>query len=132
MHGNSLTSLYKHIPKEILPSEYGGDQPSFDNTNWREQILNDEDYFNHLESNISNSLDNKFKDNGSCCSTSDGTITPNLDTETEDSENDEDDIFYETEELDKEFNQDFGCLVLNGCKDNDFIDVKEKGVEDVK
>lgn len=130
MHGNSLTSLYKHIPKEILPSEYGGDQPPFDNTNWREQILNDEDYFIRLESNISNILDNKLRDNGSCCSKSDG--TPNLDTETEDSENDEDDIFYETEVLDKEFGQDFGCLVLNGAKESGFIDVKEKEVEDVK
>lgn len=116
----------------MLPSEYGGDQSSFDNTIWREQILNDEEYFIRLESYNSNSLDNKFKDSGSCCSKSDGTITPNLDTETEDSENDEDDIFYETDEMDKEFSQDFGCLVLNGGKEASLIDVKEKEVEDVK
>lgn len=30
--------------------EYGGSQPSFDNTTWRQRILNNEDYFLRLES----------------------------------------------------------------------------------
>ncbi|GBM77590.1 hypothetical protein AVEN_186855-1 [Araneus ventricosus] len=29
-HGDSLDSLHKFIPKEILPTEYGGDYPNFD------------------------------------------------------------------------------------------------------
>lgn len=49
-HGNDLASLHRHIPKDILPVEYGGTQPTFDNTKWREQIIRDEQYFNRLES----------------------------------------------------------------------------------
>lgn len=48
-HGGDLQSLHRHIPKSILPAEYGGLQGSFDNTKWREQIINDEEYFNRLE-----------------------------------------------------------------------------------
>ena len=45
-----MNSLYKHIPKDCLPSEYGGTQPPFDNSIWRSRILNNEEYFNRLES----------------------------------------------------------------------------------
>lgn len=48
-HGNDLKSLHRHIPREILPLEYGGSQGAFDNHAWREQIINDEDYFTRLE-----------------------------------------------------------------------------------
>lgn len=48
-HGSDLSSLHRHIPKEILPVEYGGLQPAFDNTKWREQIIRDENYFIRLE-----------------------------------------------------------------------------------
>ena len=42
--------MHRHIPKEILPSEYGGTQgASFDNTKWREQLFNDQEYFTRLE-----------------------------------------------------------------------------------
>ncbi|CRK93457.1 CLUMA_CG006993, isoform A [Clunio marinus] len=49
-HGNDLNSLYKHIPRDCLPSEYGGTQPPFDNSIWRQRILNNEEYFIRLES----------------------------------------------------------------------------------
>lgn len=49
LHGKSLESLHNHIPKEILPAEYGGTQSNFDNTIWRKSILNDAEYFHHLE-----------------------------------------------------------------------------------
>lgn len=49
-HGNDLSSLHRHIPKEILPVEYGGLQPAFNNTKWREQIIRNENYFVRLES----------------------------------------------------------------------------------
>lgn len=49
-HGNDPTSLHRHIPKDILPVEYGGTQSTFDNTKWREQIIADEEYFDQLES----------------------------------------------------------------------------------
>lgn len=48
-HGKDLKSLHRHIPKEILPSEYGGTQGAFDNSKWREQLLNDQEYFTRLE-----------------------------------------------------------------------------------
>lgn len=49
-HGNDLSSLHRYIPKNILPKEYGGELEAFDNTKWREQIIDDEDYFQRLES----------------------------------------------------------------------------------
>ncbi|XP_055685291.1 alpha-tocopherol transfer protein-like [Lutzomyia longipalpis] len=49
LHGSDLASLYRFIPQEILPAEYGGLQPPFDNTMWRQQILNDEVYYKNLE-----------------------------------------------------------------------------------
>jgi hypothetical protein len=49
LHGNDLQSLYKHIPKECLPQEYGGMQPPFDNRIWRESIFENDDYFERLE-----------------------------------------------------------------------------------
>lgn len=50
LHGKKLESLHRFIPKEALPSEYGGTQQAFDNSTWRREILNDADYFNGLES----------------------------------------------------------------------------------
>lgn len=34
----------------MVSLEYGGTQPPFDNTIWRQRILNNEEYFNQLES----------------------------------------------------------------------------------
>lgn len=41
--------MHQHIPKDILPLEYGGTQGAFDNTKWREQLINDQEYFVRLE-----------------------------------------------------------------------------------
>lgn len=30
IHGSDYTKLYEHVPKELLPSDYGGDLPSAD------------------------------------------------------------------------------------------------------
>ncbi|GAB0096783.1 CRAL-TRIO domain-containing protein [Sergentomyia squamirostris] len=49
LHGNDLASLYRFLPQEILPAEYGGLQPPFDNTTWRYEILNDAEYYANLE-----------------------------------------------------------------------------------
>ncbi|XP_055709444.1 clavesin-2-like isoform X2 [Phlebotomus papatasi] len=49
LHGSDLASLYRFIPQEILPAEYGGLQPSFDNSIWRQNILDSEEYFANLE-----------------------------------------------------------------------------------
>lgn len=48
-HGNELKSLHQYIPIDILPREYGGAQGLFDNTQWQEQIMSDEQYFIRLE-----------------------------------------------------------------------------------
>lgn len=42
--------MHRHIPREALPAEYGGFQPPFNNTQWRQQIIRDEQYFTRLES----------------------------------------------------------------------------------
>lgn len=50
----------------LSASEYGGTQPPFDNTIWRQRILNNEEYFNKLESyNDDNNLDIYHHKNGS-------------------------------------------------------------------
>lgn len=50
LHGNSLESLHKFISKDMLPAEYGGSKPNFDNTTWRKTLFENESYFQHLES----------------------------------------------------------------------------------
>ncbi|XP_059614326.1 retinaldehyde-binding protein 1-like [Phlebotomus argentipes] len=49
LHGSDLASLYRFIPQDILPREYGGFQPPYDNTAWRQEILDSEAYFADLE-----------------------------------------------------------------------------------
>lgn len=100
MHGGSLASVHRHISKDILPKEYGGSQPPFDNTSWRTQILNDEEYFMNLEQYI-RSCEDESPSNGTpthSLSDADGASSINFDTETEDSEND-DDCFYACGEM---------------------------------
>lgn len=45
LHGNDLSSLHAFISPDILPEEYGGTRGVFDNTEWRNAMLADEDYF---------------------------------------------------------------------------------------
>ncbi|PSN38176.1 hypothetical protein C0J52_14560 [Blattella germanica] len=49
LHGRDLNSLHAFISPEILPAEYGGSKPSFDNKAWRMSLLENEDKFVELE-----------------------------------------------------------------------------------
>jgi len=51
-HGSDLTSLHKHISPSILPREYGGDQPSFNNANMVTELNKLEEYFIGLQRNV--------------------------------------------------------------------------------
>lgn len=109
--------MHRHIPKEILPKDYGGNQPPFDNTAWRTQILNDEDYFMHLEKYIKSS-DDESPSNGTpthSLSDADGASSVNFDTETEDSENEDDDCFYAC-------NEDVPVELKTPCIENNMIE----------
>lgn len=114
LHGNDLNSLHKHIPQDILPAEYGGTLPPFDNTQWRQRILNNQEYFVKLETYSNNNNNHLFnrnlminrncsdeqeeddedleieEDNKSLEVEVDGNSINYIDTETEDSEYDED------------------------------------------
>jgi hypothetical protein len=43
LHGRDLKSLHAFISPDILPAEYGGKKPSFDNRTWRLSLLANED-----------------------------------------------------------------------------------------
>lgn len=66
---NSYEDLYKHIPREILPKEYGGDEPSCTKLSekWRE-VLKQDDALRFLKeserlvSNESKRQDSKFNE----------------------------------------------------------------------
>jgi len=47
-HGADMTSLHRCVPKEILPAQYGGDQPAFDNSRLKAAIEKMEDFFTAL------------------------------------------------------------------------------------
>ncbi|XP_068084830.1 clavesin-2-like [Anabrus simplex] len=49
-HGRDLSSLHAFIKPDILPAEYGGTKPSFDNKKWRLSLLANEQKFVELES----------------------------------------------------------------------------------
>lgn len=49
LHGKNLASLHRYIPKEALPSQYGGTMAAFDNSTWKREILNDRKYYETLE-----------------------------------------------------------------------------------
>lgn len=40
MHGNNLSTLHEHVTKDILPAEFGGEQPSYNPKVWIERVLN--------------------------------------------------------------------------------------------
>ncbi|XP_055545875.1 retinaldehyde-binding protein 1-like [Wyeomyia smithii] len=90
LHGNSLSSLHKYIAKDVLPVEYGGTLPPFDNTEWRTNILDNEQYFIDLET-YNHSADSCYQED---VDNADADSIESLqfgDTETEDSEFDDDD-----------------------------------------
>ncbi|XP_070533463.1 alpha-tocopherol transfer protein-like [Ptychodera flava] len=44
-HGDEFDKLHQHVPSHLLPSEYGGTVPEFDNKHWREAMLaSEQDY----------------------------------------------------------------------------------------
>ncbi|XP_046989790.1 clavesin-2-like [Schistocerca americana] len=49
LHGRDLNSLHAFISPDILPQEYGGQKPPFDNQAWRMKLLANEDKFVELE-----------------------------------------------------------------------------------
>ncbi|XP_063239563.1 clavesin-2-like isoform X2 [Bacillus rossius redtenbacheri] len=49
-HGADLGSLHAFVSPDILPQEYGGKKPPFDNTAWRQSLLDSEHKFVELES----------------------------------------------------------------------------------
>jgi len=48
-HGSDLESLHRAISPKILPRDYGGDQPAFNNSQLKEALENLEDYFQELQ-----------------------------------------------------------------------------------
>nr|CAD7400910.1 unnamed protein product [Timema cristinae] len=48
-HGRGLSSLHAFISPDILPEEYGGKKPRFDNKTWRMALLANEDKLIELE-----------------------------------------------------------------------------------
>ncbi|KAK4874136.1 hypothetical protein RN001_013496 [Aquatica leii] len=42
VHGNNLSTLHDYLPKDILPAEMGGEQPSYNPHNWLENLLSAE------------------------------------------------------------------------------------------
>ncbi|XP_058126518.1 LOW QUALITY PROTEIN: retinaldehyde-binding protein 1-like [Anopheles ziemanni] len=90
LHGSSLSSLHKYVSKDLLPAEYGGNLDPFDNTEWRQTILDNEQYFIDLETY--NHLSESCYQLGAGAD-GDAESIDSLqfgDTETEDSEFDED------------------------------------------
>ncbi|XP_067015371.2 retinol-binding protein pinta isoform X2 [Anabrus simplex] len=46
-HGDNMESVYQHIPKSVLPKDYGGDGPSVEEltAEWKKKIESYRDYF---------------------------------------------------------------------------------------
>lgn len=42
VHGNNLSSLHEHFPKDVLPVELGGDAPHFNPEEWSKIILSED------------------------------------------------------------------------------------------
>lgn len=126
-----MNSLYKHIPRDCLPAgkvwclffklrligkpqilEYGGTQPPFDNTIWRQRILNNEEYFIKLES-YEGAINNNNIDIYQQRNISSG------------NEVCDDEIFYEAEDDDtKSLNVEIDAMSLN------FIDTETEDSEE--
>jgi len=39
MHGLNLNTLHEYFPRDILPSELGGEQPPYDSRVWLKSLL---------------------------------------------------------------------------------------------
>ena len=48
-YDDSLESLHDHVPKEILPEEFGGMQGNFDNSTCANRSINNKIYFTQLQ-----------------------------------------------------------------------------------
>lgn len=86
LHGKNLESLHKYIPKEALPSQYGGTQSAFDNSQWKSEILNDREYFERLEELHQIGEEEIGSDSSPGEISADGNRIQYIDAETEDSE----------------------------------------------
>ncbi|XP_077519338.1 alpha-tocopherol transfer protein-like isoform X2 [Amblyomma americanum] len=45
LHGRNYASLHEYLPREILPSEYGGEREPFDNSEFVDALLRNEEAF---------------------------------------------------------------------------------------
>lgn len=119
LHGKSLESLHKYIPKEALPSEYGGTQGPFDNSSWKREILNDREYFERLEElqRLSEVDEDDSSSLGSPGQTSLNGKLAFIDGETEDSEASEENLFFNCDSPDSD--QKTSLYLRNDiCKNN--------------
>ncbi|XP_050101255.1 alpha-tocopherol transfer protein-like isoform X2 [Anopheles aquasalis] len=136
LHGNSLSSLHKYISRDLLPAEYGGSLGPFDNTEWRQAILDNEQYFIDLET-YSHRSESGYE-HGDGDAESDIDSLQFGDTETEDSEFDEDDRRVLSPKRNARSIQNIEEIFLkngfdNGCVPSADSDAKqEKEVEELK
>lgn len=120
--------MHRNVPKDVLPEEYGGTAGPFDNTDWREQLLKESDYFDRLEA---------FNQSDSHSGPPDGARTIDEAADFEDSNIGEDDAgdlneYFKCESGDGKY-LDAKTYAQDEVKlQSDLEDVREKDVEEVK
>lgn len=129
--------MHKYISRDLLPAEYGGSLGPFDNTEWRQAILDNEQYFIDLETYSNRSESGCFQhgEHGDGDAESDIDSLQFGDTETEDSEFDEDDRRVLSPKRNARSIQNIEEIFLkngfdNGCAGSDAK--QEKEVEELK